>query len=210
MRHHPFLVAASAVFACALAATPARAGSWTLRLAAGLVSPSESLHTRGDQAEEVGVSVADGAAAAAALEYRFSPRVGVELGALYTSLDVRTTLTSAAAGSEHASDSLTVTPVWLGLDFHFPVAEKWDLYLGPAAAWVGYSDAAFDFPSQGAPVRFPIDDDYGYGAVAGVDVALGRWSFAAAVRYLATTAKTTGADLDLDPTILTVGVGIRF
>ena len=60
-----------------------------------------------------------------------------------------------------------------------------------------------------------VDDDYGFGAKAALDVPFGReraWRFLSDLRYLVTIleSEVPGQDLELSPLILSAGVGYRF
>ena len=63
--------------------------------------------------------------------------------------------------------------------------------------------------------KLSFDDDLGFGLRAGVDVPIGHggsWIVSAGLRYLKAILESdgTGEDLDLDPLMVSIGVGYRF
>jgi outer membrane protein W len=64
----------------------------------------------------------------------------------------------------------------------------------------------------------PMKNDFGYGAVVGIDVPLGsgKWTFSSSVRYIKTADETETTDpelyldIDVDPVIVQIGTGVTF
>ena len=106
---------------------------------------------------------------------------------------------------------VTVAPLTAGLNFHLTPRSRVDFYLGPMISYVVYGDLESEGETLG------IDPDFAFGAVAGVDIPLGkgRWLLTGAVRYLDTSATFedmgSGDDpLDVKPWVAQVSAGVKF
>lgn len=159
-------------------------------------------------------------------ERLFTDTIGLEVGVLYSSPDVKGTLDGTLYLIDNGTNAvieqmdvvvteditdIDFTPVTVGANFHLTSGSDVDLYLGPFAAWVMYGDLTIDTESVG------IDDEFTWGAVVGVDVPLGArgWAFSGALRYMKASAEPEGSGpddypLDVDPWIVTVGAAKRF
>ncbi|HEV8630367.1 MAG TPA: hypothetical protein VGV61_08620 [Thermoanaerobaculia bacterium] len=155
------------------------------------------------------------------LEYRLSPRLGVDVGVLtanvqdpgfdFFGIDVDT--------------ELRITPVVARLNVHLTPDSPVDLHVAPVAAWVKTGEATVhtrvdlfgDVDEK--TVRVPVDDQLVWGAALGFDVPLRGSS------YLTFEATYLDLDLDLDlrdphdrqvgfwhldPLFVQVGYGVRF
>ncbi len=210
-RPHRLVVAAVTLVLIALAGLPVRADGWTLRLQGGVASPSETFHPPAGNPDPPRVTLDRASALSVALERRLTHRLGLEVGTLYTSPELAVVVDLSPTSSLRATDGLSVSPLWLGLDVHLRSGKPWDVYLGPQVAYVRYGEIALEFPGA-PPSRFSFDDDVAWGAVLGVDRGSTRsaWSWGATVRYLTTTAVTGDLQLDVDPLVVNLGVGYRF
>ncbi|MCZ6508322.1 MAG: hypothetical protein O7A04_09795 [Acidobacteria bacterium] len=100
-----------------------------------------------------------------------------------------------------------------GPNFHFTPKSSVDLYAGPFVALVQFDDATFS--ALGDTQRIELDDQVKLGAQVGIAIPLGqnRWHFQAGVRYLDLSADSNdlnGFDIDISPTIFTIGLGYDF
>jgi len=144
----------------------------------------------------------------------------------------------------HETGSITMMPIAVGVNFHVMKKEKVDLYLGPFLGYVMYGDAKLDKYSETATITsdplvdpFPltesfsgslsekvkIKNDFGFGAVVGIDVPFSNnWMFTAALKYFKTKAsvdeempipfsvENSSADIDINPWVIQIGVGYQF
>jgi opacity protein-like surface antigen len=94
------------------------------------------------------------------VEFRASPLLGIELDYLYAKHDVE-------AENAGLLGETSFRPLCGTLNLHLPVGPV-DVYGGPTAAWVNWSD--LELPS-GGEVEF--DAQFTYGLSAGVDVPMG-------------------------------------
>jgi outer membrane protein W len=156
------------------------------------------------------------------VEYRASEHLGFEVSAVSSQVDAETgfQLFGLDLGVE---SSLRVTPILARLNFHLTPGHKADLYLGPVAGWVRYGDLAvrLHVPGEAAVLVDQVKnkDGFAWGGHIGLDVPFGSrgFFFTSDATYLKATAKpesqatAAGAlDLDLDPLIVQVGLGVRF
>ncbi len=204
--------------------TPVR--DWTLRF--GLVAVGNS----GDTAVTtdpggVDVDINGGGGLFVSFERRMTPLLGLEMGLLGTGSDMNI---STSAGSKHhwdnEADSLAMGSLTIGLNFHFVDSESIDFYAGPLLAFNHYagvsahcSDDCWDKHDDWTTSTTRSDSEVTWGAKAGVDFLLGqkrRWSVGGSLTYMDATynfeqisapGKTA---IDLDPVMLSVGVGFRF
>lgn len=201
------------------AAGPVAAQShWTLRAHGAVWTQiSDQVTVTRDSAAgtpESGVhSISDGSSAGVGLEYRVTPRLGIELGFLVGRLDTEFR-SGTAAGTVTDSDAFDTYATTLGLLYHFRPDSPTDLYLGVFSQQLNFSDVTFQ-TAAGSSRKLTFDDDYGIGIKLGFDRPFRRqssWLFSADVRYVLTLleAEVAGEDLDVDPLILSVGVGYRF
>lgn len=197
----------------AWAADDADAG-WRLRVNGSVIDADGRADIRGDDGGRIRSSVDVGGGLGVSGEYRFHPYLGVELGLLAAgALDTRVRVEESGQVLA-AVDALAFRPLTAGLNIHPWTGRRGDLYLGPLVAFTQYGNLTFAVDGQRAEVR--IDDDFCFGGVVGLDVAVGRrWLFNANVKYLATdlTGKEDGADrfrVGFNPIITGVGFGYRF
>ena len=169
----------------------------------GVVIGYDGSAVSGREARDVGLGVAG--------EYRFSPRLGLEVGVLATSNGVGVQAVDGVIVRSGTSDTGSLT---LGPDVHLTPGRAADLYLGPFLAYTARTDVGYS-RDEFAGVR--IRGSFGWGAVVGLDVPIGQrgWRVCASVRYIETNLEgTNGAgdrfDLDFGPTAVGVGFGYRF
>ena len=148
-------------------------------------------------------------------EYQFSPILGVELGVLGSSgLDVDIGDLGGAFGV--ATEIGSFSPVTLGLNYHFAPDIPMDFFAGPFVALVNYGSVELETGSRGVSTGISADNDWAWGGIAGLEIPLrkGRWSIHANLRYidtkLSSMEREVGLDSDLDPFIVSIGIGYRF
>jgi outer membrane protein W len=232
LRRHrqPILLLVLACLAVGSRAMPAVAGDgqWHLRAQAVWTHPDLTWQSSPEPGDLVTVDADDAFGLAVSGEYQVSELLGVDLGIMRTTPDVRVRSEDSELGlSVSATDGLTMTPLSIGLNFHLTPSKSFDLYLGPFLAYVLYSDlqwtanATIDVGSVPIVVedslRMSVANDLAYGAVAGADIPIGsrRWFLSGTLRYMATELDATnpegaGENLSLDPLIVTLGVRYSF
>ncbi len=176
-----------------------------------------------------------------AVGYRLTPRLGIELGALTAELSDETRVDFFDVFEVTVETSLGYTPVLARLDFHLTPDRRADVYVGPVAGYVFFDDltlrTSIEFPGLPGPgpvpvteIRLRADDQFTWGAHAGVDVRVGsagsRAFMSAGLTYLDLPVEVevpAGGEIegggeidfdaergDLDPLILHLGFGVRF
>lgn len=170
------------------------------------------------------ISVDGSASGFVSFEYMVNDFIGLDATVLGTNLEIEEDYIWRMNGDvlglwvENAAD-VWMTPVFLGINFHFLSNDQIDLYAGPSVAYVWYGD--WDWDDWDDELDFDVDEDVTLGGVFGMDVpfAGGNWMFSTAVRYIKTDAKLDGVyfayyldtfELDIDPWIVQVGVGVKF
>jgi outer membrane protein W len=220
------LVAALVVLA-GLASPAEAAGQWNLRGFGAWVSPDVDFR-QADGTQTVRAT-ADGAfGLGLGLEYQLSPRWGLEVGALRASPDVIITLDETVPEiTVSTSDNPSFTPLTAGVNAHLTPNAKVDFYIGAFVAYVLHDDLDFRLQAEipvddmllvlEEQVRIKVDNDFGWGALLGLDVPLGdgNWGLTGTLEYLATDLDTTDDDGDrttigYDPFIVTFGLVYSF
>lgn len=205
----------------ALSLTPAsgqeRNERWALTAAGTWLSPvgDEVTTSQGppfaQQVETQEVSD-DATGFALGLEYRWTPRLGLELGFLLVEMD--TSFRSEFAGMTFTdSEAMDLESVLLGLNWYLTPERRVDVSIGGFVAQTKPEDVIF-LTEIGRRAKRVFDDDIGFGVKVGLEVPLrprSGWGLAASVRYLDTIleSETPGQDLDLDPVVVTLGVRYR-
>lgn len=146
------------------------------------------------------------------LEYRWTPRIGVELGLLLVEMD--TTYRLEVAGFAFTdTEAMDLESVLLGVNWHLTPERRVDVSIGGFVAQTKPEDVIF-LTEIGGRAKRVFDDDIGFGLKVGLEVPLrpqSAWGLTASVRYLDTIleSETPGQDLNLDPVVATVGVRYR-
>jgi outer membrane protein len=220
------LLGALAMVAGLLASVPpATAGSETgdvmIRVLGTVVDPYT------DATVKAGGAVIPGAEAevstqfipAATISYFFTPNIAAELFCCFAKHDIQATRTISALGE--IADTWIFPPA-LTLQYHVTGMGALKPYVGIGAQYINFFDTGTGDNVLGAQ-KVSIDDAFGFTLQAGVDFSLTNgWYLNADVKktWLDTTvtwhrAKTLGgvnvvADADVDPLIVSVGLGYRF
>jgi opacity protein-like surface antigen len=154
------------------------------------------------------------------LERRFSDLIGLDLGVDWSQPEVTIDASHPDVGLIQASDTLTLWTFRAGLNFHLISGESFDVYVGPAVAWLRpSSELRFraTYEGQSDELRAETSNELGWGATAGFDLSLGEyWMLCGSASYLKADLETTNVETgddgnsDLDPLSLRLGVGLRF
>jgi outer membrane protein W len=147
--------------------------------------------------------------------------IGIDGTLLYGSHDVDVSIVELFDGEvvfdEHGTiGDISVMPLLISAHFHFAQRDKYDFYAGPTIGYVMLGDLEVvpDFEEADIPVK----DDFGFGAVIGMDVPMGTggWNFVWSARYLKFGAEVDEVDIkgpdtiDIDPWMILVGAGKRW
>jgi len=220
IRSGTVIQAVAATIACTLLmALPAAAQDcqsegyrWNLRgFGARVTGVGETFSTSStDPFEQTKFHLNSGDGLGAELEYRKNCPLGLALGLLAGSLD---TMLSFDSETEWLMDtgSADFKLVTVGANFHLSPYSRADFFVGPFIGLMDYSGVSFNL--GGRNFNRDLDNDTAIGLNAGVDVPFkenGPWAFTAGVRYLASTAKGDGFELDVNPLIATAGLAYRW
>jgi outer membrane protein W len=161
---------------------------WTLSLALALLAgaapaaaeDSWQLKFSGVSAQSTAGGGSNGALGGGlALEYRATPRIGVELGGLTTGYEDEISLGLFGAPLLVESE-FRMTPILARLNVHLTPDRRVDLYAGPVAGYVLMSDLTYRIRIPGLELdsivietEFPTEDQFTWGAHAGFDVRVG-------------------------------------
>jgi hypothetical protein len=177
------------------------------RFTAGRTSPTGLPETTTHIVEE------DAIGFGVSLEARLTRRIGLELAIASVDLDNDFRLESGGVMIEDR-EAMGVESFSLGADWHFAPGRRADASLGAFLAQTTFDDVIF-LTEAGRREKLTFDDDYGFGIKLGVDLPVrrdGPWVLSADLRYLVTImeSEVAGQDLELDPLIVSLGVGYRF
>jgi opacity protein-like surface antigen len=212
--------AAVALIAVTLVAVPVAAEEWQARFAANWTDTALSLR----QVDEDGVALRFEGGDALGLSLGFERQIDVTLG-LEFAIDFarpenQIGVTPPGAGEVSATARMDLWIVRAGLNLHPLPGHPVDLYLGPAVAWLhapGSSTFSAEVGGHTSSLTIEADDGFGWGGTAGADVDLGGgWTLGVSYTYVAAdldfTDGTEGGEraLDLNPSTLRLGVGVRF
>jgi len=187
-----------------------RERKWRMRLFLAIAGDSGGVVVTSG-APHAGVSINGGGGVGVNFEYRYSPRMGFEIGAMAIGGNVRV---GVGREDRHYGAGVEVDgylPITFALNYHpLKNSEIVDLYVGPLIASTFISSVGV---GPGVIVESRVD--FGLGANFGVDINFGkrsRWSFNSGLKYIANVANNSDRNsrLDFDPLIWTFGFGFRF
>ena len=189
---------------------------WRLRLAGIYVDPDFSATGTDDDGNPIQVEAKGDTGLALRAEYRFSRRLGFELGLWRSNADFAVDF-SGPDGDLSLGASPSMTPLTAGLLVHLLPDRSVDLYLAARFAYVFYGDTSLREPGLGRQ-DFRADDDLSWSLALGADVPLGGgdWGLHVELAHLDTRLTLTNlddgeeSDLELDPVVLSAGVVYRF
>lgn len=206
--------------ALAALATPvfAETGDFLVRLRGVVVAPTEEAGPVLPAFPTGSVSVDNAVVPELDFTYFLTDNIAAELILATSPHDVSGE--GALAGLGEIVDSMVLPPT-LTLQWHFAPDAAIRPYVGVGVNWsIFYSEDAKDsLVAAIGPTNVDIDDSVGVAFQAGLDIPLGdRWFLNADVKYIdidTTATLTTGGlvntiDIDLDPIVAGIGVGMRF
>jgi opacity protein-like surface antigen len=212
--------AAIALIVVTLSAVPVAAEEWQARFAASWTDTASSLRQVDEDGNALGFEGGNSLGLSLGLEGRISPALGLEFAIDYARPENQITVTPLGAGEISATARMDLWTVRAGLNFHLLPGRPVDLYLGPTVAWLyapGSSTFRAEVGGHTSAVTIDADNSFGWGGTVGADVDLGGgWTLGVSYTYLKAamdfTDGTEGGErtLDLDPSSLRFGVGVRF
>jgi outer membrane protein W len=146
-------------------------------------------------------------------EYLWSDRIGIEGAAFLSSHDVDMTI-SNVGGVFTAADSTRFRTFTLGINYHFKMEGRTRWQAGGFVPLMFADGTNHAFPDLNRTEGRAYDQDYGIGAKAGMEWSFAPgspWTLSIEGRYmfLIMESETVG-DIDVDPAVLSVGIGYRF
>jgi outer membrane protein W len=190
--------------------TKVRERNWRLRFFGALAGDNGAVVVTSGH-PFAGVAVSGGGGVGVNFEYRTSPRMGFEIGAMAVGGNLH-----VGVGREYRHNGAAVevdgyVPITFALNYH-PLKDPGsvDLYVGPLAATTFFSSTGV-----GPGVYVESRVDFGLGANLGVDINFGRrsrWSFNSGFKYIASVSNGGDRDTwwDVDPLIFNFGFGFKF
>ena len=183
--------------------------NWRVRFTGAVAADDNGIIATSVTSSGTSVSVSGGAGVGVNFEYRYSPRMGFEMGAMalgggvFAGVDKHRRYHSGVEVGGYV-------PLTFALNFH-PIkdSEVFDFYVGPLAAstivggvWIG------------GDVNVGSRVDLGLGANLGFDINLGkrsRWSLNSGIKYIANvTDSRDDSRIAFEPLIWTFGFGVKF
>lgn len=148
------------------------------------------------------------------LEYLWGERISFEVAAFLTEHDSEMTL-SNDLGTFTATDSTSFRTFSLGANYRFKSHGRIQWSLGGFVPWMFVDPTDHVFPGLNRTEHRYYDQDYGLGIKGGMDWSFSAdspWSLTVEARYmplLIMESETVG-DIDVDPLVLSIGIGYWF
>jgi len=187
----------------------ARQRNWRVRFTIAAASDDNGIIATSVTGPGHSVSISGGAGVGVNFEYRYSPRMGFEMGAMALGGGV---YVGVEKGSRYypGVEVGGYVPLTFALNFHpLKKSEVFDLYLGPLVA-----STIFGGVGVSSEVNVGSRVDLGFGATLGFDINLGkrsRWSLNSGFKYIANiTENESDSRIAFDPLIWTFGFGVKF
>lgn len=184
-------------------------GDWLVRFGAANVSPNDSSTGLSGVGPTATVGVESDTQMFANLSYMIKSNIALELlAATPFSHDIKGT--GALAGLGKVGETKQLPPT-LSIQYHFSPKDSVRPYIG---AGINYT-IFFSEKATNTITSLKLDDSWGLAVQAGVDVDISKnWFFNADIRYIniETTATTDlgTAEVKINPTVISLGVGTRF
>ncbi len=212
------VLSAAAILSAMTAPAAAEQGDWLVRLRGIMVAPNEDSGAVLPAFPTGTVSVDDAIVPELDFTYFLTNNIGVELILATSPHDVSGEDALAPLGE--IVDAMVLPPT-LTLQYHFAPDAAIRPYVGAGVNWtVFYSeDAKPALTDAIGATTVSMDDSFGWAVQAGFDIPISDRVFLNAdVKYIdidTTATLTTGAlvnevDVDIDPLVFGIGVGMRF
>ncbi|MGF1649921.1 MAG: OmpW family protein [Hyphomicrobiaceae bacterium] len=183
-------------------------------LGAGVLTQDnlKSLTNNGAPIPGLDASISDEFIPAATLTYFFTKNIAAELFCCFATHQAR-----VSGGVGEVAD-FWIFPPAVTLQYHFDPMHGFKPYVGAGLQYIHFFDVKTGSNGLGAD-RVSIDDAIGFTLQAGLDMELGHGFYANAdVKYTWLNTNATWnvgadrirADIDVDPLIVSAGIGYRF
>ena len=212
--------AAVALIVIAVTVVPVAAEEWQARFAANWTDTASSLRQVDEEGTITRFEGGDSLGLSLGIERLLDETLGLEFAIDGVRPENRISVTPPGAGEISATARMDLWIVRAGLNLHPLPGHPVDLYFGPAVAWLyapGSSTFRAEVGGSTSEVTIEGDSSFGWGGTAGADVDLGGgWTLGVSYTYVAAEMDfTDGSEggkrtLDLDPSTLRLGVGVRF
>ncbi len=164
--------------------------------------------------ESISQSVAGGPGFGFGVEYRWNERFGIEAAVFLTSHDVDMVI-SNDLGTFTATDSTSFRTFTFGANYYFETQGRIQWSLGGFVPLMFADSTHHLFPDLNRTEGRTYDQDYGAGIKGGMhwSFAPGNpWTLSIEGRYLflLTMESESTGDIDVDPVVLSIGIGYRF
>ena len=184
-------------------------GDWLVRFGVANVSPNDSSTGLSGVGPTATVGVDDDTQVFANLSYMIKENIALELLAA-TPFSHDIVGTGALAGLGKVGETQQLPPTF-SVQYHFKPKASVRPYVG---AGINYT-VFFSEKATNTITSLKLDDSIGLALQAGVDIDISKdWFFNADVRYIniETTATTDlgTAEVKINPTVISLGVGTRF
>ncbi|MCB2113251.1 MAG: OmpW family protein [Parvularculaceae bacterium] len=197
----------------------AEAGDWLVRLRGVYIAPQDDAGPILPGVPTGSVSVDDAIVPELDFTYFITNNVAAELILATSPHDIRGAGAISALGE--IADTMALPPT-LTLQYHFAPDQRVRPYIGAGLNWtVFYSEdstAGLD-AALGGPTRVSLDDSFGWAVQAGVDIDVtDRVFMNLDIKYIdidTTATLNTGGvfnsvEVDIDPIVAGIGIGMRF
>jgi outer membrane protein W len=187
-----------------------RERNWRVRLTGAFANDQDGIIATSITSSGTRVSIAGGVGGGVNFEYRYSPRMGIEMGAMGIAGGINVGTRSWYGRYSTTAEVGSYVPITFALNFH-PIREPgiFDFYVGPLAASTIVSSVGV-----GTVVGIESRVDLGLGANLGFDINFGkrsRWSFNSGLKYISNlTNDGDDTRIAFDPLIWTFGFGFKF
>lgn len=218
------VLAALAIGAPAINAQEDKTG-WSIRLNGTWTIPDRN-HFNNDGFVRLQTITDETFGLALSTEYRFSEKIGLELGVQagnestvrFKIMDPEgRILDDAIDGNPEDDLGFTIADVALNI---YIVSGNVDLYIGPVIGYIFYDDDLNILVGRDlVPASVSIDDDVAFGAVLGLDIEFNNsnWFVTSSIKYLDASYDAEvfeggrpAEEIDFDPLIIRFGLGYRF
>lgn len=192
-------------------ASEPRERKWRMRIMGAVAGDDNGVLATSSRHTQTGVSINGGGGVGVNFEYRYSPRMGFEVGAMAVGGTVNVGVGKVYGPYNAGVEVHGYLPVTFALNYH-PIKhpEVVDFFFGPLAAFTFLSAVGV-----GPGVYVESYADLGLGANLGVDINFGknsRWSFNTGLKYISNVTSDEDRDsrLEFDPLLFTFGIGFKF
>lgn len=188
-----------------------RERNWRMRLVGAVVSGAGGFTVTAGDHYGAGVSTNGGAGVGINFEYRYSPKMGFEVGAMAVASNIGVRVGKDYYHPWAAVELESFVPITFSLNYHpLRKTDVFDLYLGPLVASTFYSNLGVGSEWGGAGVESGVN--FGLGVNLGADLNLGksRWSLNGGLKYIAVSDGGDNSGFSFDPLIISFGFGFRF